>query len=771
MELVFHISNCTVENQVKFATCTFLGNALSLWNSHMKSVTQDVAYAMDWKTLKKMMTVKYCPRGEIKKLEIKLWNLKVKVEPKSKRYWRFHKLALMCGRMFPEESNKVERYVGGLPDMIRGNGYQQQNKRQNTRRAYTARPGEKREYTRSFPVCTKCNYHNKGPCAPRCNKCKKIGHLARDCRSSGPNGNNKNRGNSGMTQNAGTCYKCGVQGNFKRDCPKFKNNKCGNQGRNGNALAKVYVVGNAGTNPDSNVVTGAFLLNNRYASILFYNSIDRSFVSTAFSSLIDITPTTLDHYYDVELVDGKIIGINIIIRGCRLNFLNHPFDIDLMPVEIGSFDVIIGMDWLAKYHAVIVCAEKIVRIPWGNETLIVHGDGRNRGNNTRLNIISCTKTQKYMLKGCHVFLAHVSTKETEDKSGEKQLEDIDLIPGAAPVAQAPYRLAPSEMKELSKQLQELSDRCFIRPSSSPCVPILALPQGAENFIVYCDASHKGLGVVLMQNEKTKAQKPKNLKNEDVGGMIRKDILKEKLEPHADSALFLPIRETDPMEKLARMYLKEALGISLDMSIAYHPETDGQSERTIQTLEDMLCACVIDFGNGWAEVGEVQLTGPEIVQETTEKIIQIKQRIQAARDRQKSYADLKRKPMEFQVGDRLMLKVLAKVGAVAYKLELPQELSRVHSIFHVSNLKKCYSDEPLAIPLDGLHIDEKLHFVEEPVEIMDREVKRLKQRRISIVQVWWNSRRGLEFTWEREDQFQKKYPHLFIKPVPSSSVAT
>ncbi|GKA51009.1 hypothetical protein Tco_0744205 [Tanacetum coccineum] len=173
----------------------------------------------------------------------------------------------------------------------------------------------------------------------------------------------------------------------------------------------------------------------------------------------------------------------------------------------------------------------------------------------------------------------------------------------------------------------------------------------------------------------------------------------------------------------------------------------------------------------AEVGEVQLTGPEIVQETTEKIIQIIQRIQAARDRQKSYADLKHKPMEFHVGDRVMLKVLAKVRAVAYKLKLLQELSRVHHTFHVSNLKKCYSDEPLAAPLDGLHIDDKLRFVEEPIEIMDREVKRLKQSRIPIVKVRWNSRRGPEFTWEHDDQFQKKYPHLFIKTAPPSSAAS
>ncbi|GKC62461.1 reverse transcriptase domain-containing protein [Tanacetum coccineum] len=300
MESVFHISNCAVENQVKFATCTFLGNALTWWNSHMKTVTQDVAYVMDWKTLKKMMTVKYCPRGEIKKLEIKLWNLKVKGTDITSYTLRFQELALMCRRMFPEESDEVEKYVGGLPDMIRGNvmsyqpktmeqaiefandqmdqkvltiserqaeqkrklefnagnnqGYQQQNKRQNTGRAYTTGPGEKREYTGSLPLCTKCNYHHKGPCAPRCNKCKKIGHLARDCRVSGPSGNNNNRENSGTTQNAITCYECGVQGDFKKDCPKLKNGNRGNQRGNGNAPTKVFVVGNAGTNSDSNVV-------------------------------------------------------------------------------------------------------------------------------------------------------------------------------------------------------------------------------------------------------------------------------------------------------------------------------------------------------------------------------------------------------------------------------------------------------------------------------------------------------------------------------------
>nr|GEZ50651.1 reverse transcriptase domain-containing protein [Tanacetum cinerariifolium]GEZ88283.1 reverse transcriptase domain-containing protein [Tanacetum cinerariifolium] len=243
---------------------------------------------------------------------------------------------------------------------------------------------------------------------------------------------NANTANNQRGTGAGqkpTCYECGAQVHFKKYCPKLKNNNRDTQCGNATPPAKVYAVDRAGTNPDSNVVTGTFLLNNSYASILFDTGADRSFVSTTFSSQVSITPTTLDYYYDVELGDGRIIGLNTILRGCTLNFLNHPFNIDLMLVELGSDNAIIGMDWLARYHAVIVCAEKIVCIPWGNEILIVHGDGSDRGNETHLNIISCTKTQKYILKGCHVFLAHVTTKKTEDKSKKKRLEDIDLRSG------------------------------------------------------------------------------------------------------------------------------------------------------------------------------------------------------------------------------------------------------------------------------------------------------------------------------------------------------
>ncbi|GKC13181.1 putative reverse transcriptase domain-containing protein [Tanacetum coccineum] len=450
-----------------FATCTLLGNALMWWNSHVKTVGHDAAYGMPWKTLKKLMTDKYCPRGEIKKLEIKLWNLKVKGTDVLSYNQRFQELARMCGRMFLEESDEVEKYVGGLPDMIQGsvmvskpktiqdaiefatelidqnirtfadrqaenkrkfddNSRNNQNQQQpfkgkNVARAYTAGPREKKVYGGSKHLCPKCNYHHDGQCAPKCNNKKRAGHLACDCRSPAAAANNQR--SPMANQRVVTCFEYGVQGHYKKDCPKLKNSNRGNQAGNGGATTRAYAVGNAGKNPDANVVTGTFLLNNRYSSILFDTGADRSFVSTAFSSLIDLVLTALDHDYDVELADGKIIGVHTIIRGCTLNFLNHPFNIDLMPVELGSFDVIIGMDWLAKYHVVVICDEKIVRIPFGNEILIVRGDG---------------------IEGEAIF--------PEDLSGippTRQVEfQIDLVPGAAPVARAPYRLAPSEMKEL-----------------------------------------------------------------------------------------------------------------------------------------------------------------------------------------------------------------------------------------------------------------------------------------------------------------------------------
>ncbi|GJX89300.1 putative reverse transcriptase domain-containing protein [Tanacetum coccineum] len=373
MESVFHISGCTIDNQVKFATCTLLAVALTWWNGHVRTLGHDAAYAMTWGTLKKKLTDKYCPKGKIKKLEIELWNLKVdkyigglpdnihgnvmSARPKTLD----DAIELVNDLMDQKLRTYAERHNGNMrkaDDSLRNNQQQQPHKKQNVARAYTAGPGEKKAYTGNLPLCTKCNYHHTGQCAPKCRNCKRYGHTTNDCQVNTNNNNNNN-------QKAGACYECGNTGHIKKNCPKLKNH--GNGNGNGIAQGRAYALGGRDASPDSNVITSTFLFNNRYATILFDTGADRSFVSTTFSALIDITPTTLENYYDVELADEKIIGVNTIIRGCTLNFMNYPFNIDLMPIPLGSFDVIIGMDWLTKYHGVIICDEKIVCVPFRRE--------------------------------------------------------------------------------------------------------------------------------------------------------------------------------------------------------------------------------------------------------------------------------------------------------------------------------------------------------------------------------------------------------------------
>ncbi|GKD85277.1 putative reverse transcriptase domain-containing protein [Tanacetum coccineum] len=803
----------------------------------------------------------------------------------------------------------------------------------------------------------------------------------------------------------------------------FKGNR--NAQNNGNPTrGRAFNINAANALQDPNVMTGTFSLNDHFATVLFDSGADFSFISTKFVPLQNVKPSIVNLGYVIEVADGKKVEVDRIIRDCKLELGNSLFIIDLIPLGHGSFDVILGMDWLSKNKVVIVCHEKVVEIP---------------------------------LEG-------------------------DLVPEATPVAKSPYHLAPSEMQELSGKLQDLQDKGFIRPSHSQWgAPILVvkkkdgsfrmcidyrelnklivknyyplpriddlfdqlhfeftvMPFGLTNApIVFMDLMnrvckpyldkfvivfiddiliyskskeehevHLSLVLELLKKEKlyakfskcefwllelhflghvvnqngihgypSKIEAVKNWKapttpseirsflgkenvvadalsrkervksrrvramamtiQSGVRGMIlaaqseafkQENVLAERLHgldqqmerkedeslyfidriwvplaggvrtiimdeahktrysvhPGADkmyhdlrdmywwpgmkrdiatyvskcltclkvkaehqrhsgllhqpkipewkltkSAHFLATREDYSTDKLARLYIDEvvarhgvpmsiisdrdgrftshfwqtlqkALGTRLDMSTAYHPQTDGQSERTIQTLEDMLRACVIDFGGNWdvhlplaefsynnsyhssircalfkalygrkcrspvlwEEIGESSLIGPELVQETTDKVVLIKEKLKAARDRQKSYADNRRKPLEFEVGDRVLLKVspwkgvirfgtkgklapryvgpfeiLERIGPVAYRLRLPEELSSVHDTFHMSNLKKCLADANLHVPLDEIKIDKTLHFVEEPVEIMDREVRSLKRSKISLVKV-------------------------------------
>ncbi|GJZ69036.1 putative reverse transcriptase domain-containing protein [Tanacetum coccineum] len=284
-----------------------------------------------------------------------------------------------------------------------------------------------------LPLCERCFTRHVGQCMIKCHKCGKVGHTASE------------------------------QGYTRNRCPKKVK-----QEEVGEVRGRAYAIKDAEPK-GPNVVTGTFLLNNRYAYVLFNSGSDRSFVNTIFSSLLNIKPIKIKDSYEVELADGRVVSMNSVLKGCTLSLVNHIFKIDLMPIELGTFDVIIGMDWLVKHDVVIVCGEKVVHIPYRNKTLIVEG----YIGGSRLKIISCIKSHKYVEKGCHLFLAHVTKK----KSKEKQMEDvtvihdfpevfheelpglppprqvefrIDLVPGAAPVARAPYRLAPSKMKELSK---------------------------------------------------------------------------------------------------------------------------------------------------------------------------------------------------------------------------------------------------------------------------------------------------------------------------------
>ncbi|GJZ98988.1 reverse transcriptase domain-containing protein [Tanacetum coccineum] len=417
------------------------------------------------------------------------------------------------------------------------------------------------------------------------------------------------------------------------------------------------------------------------------------------------------------------------------------------------------MDWLAKYHAVIVCDEKIVRILYANEVLIIRGDDCDGGSKSKLNIISCMKTQKYIQKGCKVYLVQVTSKKVEDKSEEKRLEDVSIVrefpevfpedfPGLPPARQVEIQivLVPgvAPVQFLSHVIDSEGIHIdpakieYIKDWASPNTPT-KIRKGSENFVVYCDALQKELGTVLMQREKVIAYTSRQLK------VYEKNYTTHDLELRVVVFALKMWRHYlygvgfHDLKKLywwPNMKAEIATYVSKCLTCAKFPKT--------ATAQDMIWV-IVDHLNKYAYFL------PMREDDSIEKLMRQYLKEVVSRHRVPTGVQSER---TIQTLEDILRACVLDFGK--------EQLSRVHSTFHVSNLKKC-------LPLDEIQVDDKLHFIEEHVEIMDCEVKHLKQSRILIVKVCWNSRRGPGFNWECEDQMKKKYPHLFANSAPMADV--
>nr|GEU99449.1 hypothetical protein [Tanacetum cinerariifolium] len=746
---------------------------------------------------------------------------------------------------------------------------------QNVARAYTAASNERKGYVGFLPYCNKCRLHHKGLCTIRCGNCKKIGHQTRDCKVTvTPNTQGATVGNQQGARTVETKQETRLETRLE--------------------VMRLQQRLELLVEEEQTLIPTL----TRHALIVC----DEKVVRIPYGDEVLIIRG--DNYDGERSTDSVVKKKDGSFRMCidyrelkKLTAKNrYPLPrIDDFFDQLQGSRVYSKIDLRSGYHQLRVCEEDIpktaFRTRYGHYEFQVMSFGLTNAHAVFMDLMNRVKFLGHVIDSESIHVDPAKIEAIKDWASPKTPIEIRQFLGLVGY----YRRFNEGFSKIDRPMMKLTQKSMnfdwgeneeaafqLLKQKLSSAPILALPEGSENFMVYCDASHKGLGTVLMQKEKviathpvnssdydceiryhlgkanvvadalsqkernkplrvralvmtiglnlhkqilsaqSEAKKEENFINEDLKGMIN------KLEPRVDGTLCLNnqswvlcfddlrtliIHEShkskysihpgsDKMyQDLKKLYLWPNMKAEIATYVTYHPETDGQSERTIQTLKDMLHACVLDFGKGWdkhlplvefsynnnyhtsikaapfealygrkcrspiywAKVRDRQLNGPEIIHKTTVKIVQIKSRIQAARDYQKSYADVRRKPLEFQAGDKVMLKVSPWKGVIRFGKR--RKLNPCYIGPFKILARKCMADEPLAILLDEIQVDDKLNFIEEPIEIMDREVKRLKQSRIPIVKVRWNSRRGPEFTWEREDQMQKKYPHLFPNSAP------